>query len=161
MANKSNAKVVIKMSKLSKIIESLVMANGYAIKVGILSSSPPRNDNSKENNASIGAKHEFGSYSDHIPERSFIKMPLTTKTNELVKTIVNNILPDMLEGDLMPTLKKIGLAGEQVIDNAFATGGFGSWKPLSPITIANKGSNAILIDTGQLRRSITSLVVKK
>ena len=57
-------------------------------------------------------------------------------------------------------MQKVGFVAEEVIQEAFSTNGYGQWKPNAPMTIEKKKSNSPLIDTGQLRRSITSKVVK-
>lgn len=49
--------------------------------------------------------------------------------------------------------------GEQLgehAEQAFATDGFGTWAPLAPATVAQKGSSRILVDTGGLLDSLTS-----
>ena len=41
------------------------------------------------------------------------------------------------------------------VDARFDSGGYGTWVPLSPVTIARKGGRTeILIDTGNMRRSV-------
>ena len=146
---------------LQRVVANLVSANGYAIKVGILAGKTNRKDKTGDTNASIGVVHEFGSYIRNIPKRSFIKMPLEYKAKELahrIKVIVNE---KVLTGEgLMPAMKKIGVAAEAVIGDAFKTGGFGMWQALKPRTIARKGSDTILKETAQLSRSITSAVTK-
>jgi phage gpG-like protein len=53
-------------------------------------------------------------------------------------------------------MQKVGVLAEKVIAEAFATGGFGKWKPHSPGYENNTGD--ILVDTTQLRDSISSEV---
>jgi SOS response regulatory protein OraA/RecX len=55
----------------------------------------------------------------------------------------------------------LGIMAEKIIQAAFESSGFGHWKPDSASTIARKGSSRTLIDTSQLRASITSDVVAK
>jgi len=151
-------RVVADLKKLNKVVAALVRVNQLAVKVGILSAKNSRSG--AGSNASIGAVHEFGSYSKNIPQRSFIKMPLQKKSGELIKQI-QEIGAELVAGDITPVLKKIGAAAEAVIGEAFASGGFGTWDPIAPTTEKRKGSDAILIETSQLQRSITSAVVKK
>lgn len=50
------------------------------------------------------------------------------------------------------------LLGELLVDyetEAFDTGGFGTWAPLDPATIAAKGSSRPLVDTGALLKELT------
>lgn len=130
------------------------------VKIGILGNTNARTGGLT--NAEIGLKHELGSFSEGIPRRSFLKMPLTEKKNELLaicnKQLKVNI--DKKNGFII-ALKQIGIYAESIINRAFHTQGFGKWKPLSPTTIALKGRNDILIDSGQLSKSITSKVTKK
>jgi hypothetical protein len=48
-------------------------------------------------------------------------------------------------------VKLLGVMGEETVQEAFATGGFGQWPALRPRTIQRKGSSRILIDSAQLR----------
>ena len=65
------------------------------------------------------------------------------------------------DGDVKKVYSLLGFAGEAVVQEAFATKGFGKWQPLDEKTIKRKGSSSILIDSGELRKSISSKAVKK
>jgi hypothetical protein len=124
------------------------------VQVGILTGGA-RADSSMTN-AEIGYEHEFGNPSNNLPERSFLRMPL-------IFNLRGNLNKDWSKTiqsyGFTTALKQLGVIAEGTIQKAFATGGFGFWEPLRPATIARKGSSAILIDTSQLRRSISSRVV--
>lgn len=50
------------------------------------------------------------------------------------------------------------LLGDLLVDyetDVFATSGHGTWAPLDPATIAGKGSNRPLVDTGELLKALT------
>ena len=130
-------------------------------KVGIFSGENSR-DEGKLTNAEIGARHEFGVISEGLPRRSFLRDPIEIKNKELLsqatKIIKANI--DKENGD-EKIFELIGIVGESIVQEAFASGGFGTWKPLSPATVAEKGNSTILIDTVQLRRAVISKVDKK
>ena len=141
------------------------------VKIGILGSSTSRkikaNKREVATNAAIGFKNEFGSVSEHIPARSFLQMPIKLKFNEymaksekLNKAAFEKALK---EGTIFKFMTLMGINGERCVLDAFATRGSGKWKPNSPKTVALKGSDSPLIDTGELRKSITSSVenVKK
>lgn len=136
-----------------------------SVKVGILGSTNGRTQG-EQTNAEIGFTNEFGKITGHkrIPERSFIRMPLKTKFNAKLKTKKSLTGPELekaiVEGKTEEFATKVGLVAEEVIQEAFATNGFGMWEPNAPMTIELKGSDSPLIDTGQLRRSITSKVIK-
>lgn len=137
-----------------------LQANNKVVKVGILESG--NNRSGGKTNADIGAKHEFGSFSENIPRRSFLKDPLELKRQELLNDISKYILSNTTKdggGDII--LRTLGILAEGIVKEAFGTGGYGLWQPLTQTTINKKGSSSILIDSGQLRKSITSRVDKK
>ena len=100
-----------------------------------------------------------------ISEYNFVKSGLIERlANYLVskKAFSKQAVDEAIkEGTLLELAKKVGVVAEEVIQEAFATRGFGKWKANKPSTIARKGSDSPLIDTGQLRRSITSKVDKR
>lgn len=111
-------------------------------------------------NADVGAQNEFGDPAKKIPMRSFLLMPIHAKSKEIIDdTIKAGAYKAFAGGKIKDVLRYIGQSCEVWIQRAFATRGFGTWKPNAPLTIAIKGSSSPLIDTGQLRRSITSQVV--
>mgnify|MGYP000067509143 CR=1 FL=1 len=135
------------LDKLEKNLKSQKVA-----KVGIFGNKNARDDDTT--NVKVGMKHEFGSFSEGLPRRSFLKDPLALKRKEFLKRarkIIDKDISDSVDSDQI--LEKIGVLGETIVQEAFETGGFGTWKPISR-------SGSILIDTGQLRSSITSKVEK-
>lgn len=166
----SKVKTKINISTSKEI--SAMLGSGMFIKVGIVgekgAATREKKDEDTEDlsNAEIGLKHEFGVFGgfgeDNIPMRSFLEMPLTTKFKSILKAMSSTTARSKLEkGKIEDFWGIIGAAAEAVIQDAFESGGFGKWKPLSPITKLKKGSSQILIDSAQLRKSITSEVVKK
>lgn len=115
--------------------------------------------------AKYGAYNEFGSYTrpDHPPKRSFIRMPLTTKQERIEAYVQKRMRAHLEAGDVKAIFKDIGIGGESVIQEAFDTRGFGTWKENADSTILRKTVNgkagdAPLIDDGTLRKSIGSRV---
>ncbi len=104
-------------------------------------------------NADIGLIHEKGSPARNIPRRSFIEMPLTTKMPALMQKVGEALLKGINAGNIEEAYKKLGIFGVGQIQQAFPTGGFGLWPALK------KGEESHLIDTGQLKNSISSRVV--
>jgi len=135
------------------------LAAGYKAKVGVIGSQAVRaSDTGEFNNAEIGIVHEMGSEYLGIPARSFLRMPLEMKRKELVMFSRKN--GHLIEqGKIKEFFALIGIKAEQIIQNAFATRGYGQWAANAPATIAAKGSSAPLIDTGELRKSISSEVI--
>jgi len=135
------------------------LAKGYKAKVGVIGQAATRSGGDL-NNAEIGLVHEAGSVSRGIPARSFLRMPLEHKMADIVTTAINN--GKMVENNMIDSFfKKIGAKAESIIQEAFSTHGFGLWPPNAPSTIGAKGSASPLIDTGELRKAISSEVIHK
>jgi hypothetical protein len=141
-------------------LEALIKAFSHIPKarVGVLADKNSRGQDS--GNADIGAKHEFGE--NGMPIRSWLRMPLTTKFREFLENsgaFDKEVLADIIrEGSIAKWVEKMGLVGEQTIAAAFASGGFGQWKAHAPGYENNTGM--ILVDSQQLRNSVSSQVVK-
>lgn len=121
--------------------------------------SPPKGQLSAVNNASLGAIHEFGG--PKMPMRSFLRIPIADNlqkymdksgafTQEALKEVLNT-------GNMTPWLEKIGIIAEGIVADAFDTGGFGKWPAWKTKGYQNN-TGQILVDTQQLRNSITSEV---
>jgi len=164
------------LEDMAEGIHKLVRTH-YEVHVGILGHKAGRNEivktksgKRKENrghpslnsltNAELGLIHEKGSLTAKIPPRSFLVKPLKMKEDELKKMSAADLNKLFKTGKVMLFLKRIGKSAEKIIQQAFATGGFGMWWSLEASTKARKNSSAILIDSGQLRRSISSRVVE-
>lgn len=125
-------------------------------------------DLSEKTNAEIGFRNEFGVINEHIPARSFLRMPLirNAKTlfekKDILKKYVKKLILEGKDADASwkEAYRDLGLEAEVIIQQAFEQSGPG-WPPNSPTTIALKGSDKPLIDTGALRKSISSRVLKK
>lgn len=112
-------------------------------------------------NAELGLIHELGSVERGIPPRSFLRMPIAQKSKEILADAFKGAPALMAEGKIRMILARLGIACEKAVQMAFATRGFGNWQPDAPATARKKGSNAPLIDTAQLRRSVASQVSEK
>lgn len=152
----SNIKIDLSgLQQLDKFLSSQKQAL-----LGIFQSEDARDD--KNSNVAIGAKHEFGSFSENIPQRSWLRMPVKVKANDIAGNTaiaIKNNLTNPKGVDIVA--KSIGVAGLGVIQEAFDTKGFGQWKPNSPATIAAKGGkNTPLIEKAELRQAVTFSVEK-
>lgn len=131
--------------------------SNLVVKVGILGRKAGRTDGEGQSNADIGFIHEFGT--SKIPRRSFLRMPLFQYSTDILSMVKKaGALKKLAAGKTIEVLADLGIACENVILRAFDAAGWGDWAPNAPSTIRRKGSSAPLIDTGQLRRSITSAV---
>jgi phage gpG-like protein len=149
-----SSEATLNMKKFNQIMKALEKVP--TIRVGILGNSNARNDGNT--NAEIGAKHEFGK--DGMPERSFLRMPMTT---EFPKALEGSQLFDAEtlkkvaeEKSTEQWARKIATVAEGVVQEAFSSRGFGNWKPHAPGYENHTGQ--VLVDTQQLRNSITSEV---
>lgn len=155
----------LKIDILNRIINLLSRNRLPSVKVGILANTNQRSGDT-QTNAQIGFKNEFGDFSStpKIPERSFIRMPLKLYFNDRMqekKSLTAKEFEKALDtGKIEEFARKVGLVAEEVIQEAFETRGWGKWPKNAPLTVALKGSDSPLIDTGQLRRAITSKVIK-
>lgn len=157
----------MKQTKISFNIDGLndlrrAVGGSLMTRVGVLGSKDNRNGDGPMGNAEIGLIHEFGSETAGLPPRSFLRMPLETHREELLKGMSNGAVKTAMEtGQYRKVFAILGVVAEGIVQKAFSSGGFGKWQKLKPSTIDAKGSAAVLIDTGQLRRAITSDVVNK
>ena len=134
----------------------------YFTRVGILGSEGSKEHaGTKKTNAEIGEIHELGLVAG-IPKRSFLKMPLETKLFSKIESEKENYYNALKSGKMLNWFRAVGTWAEEIIMEAFETRGFGSWTPNAPATIARKGGrDTPLIDTRQLKDSITSKVYEK
>lgn len=162
-----NLKIKVDKTQLENLRKNLAQAGGFEAKVGVLKGDkdvrqPKPGEDSDLNNATVGLKQEFGSIMERIPARSFIRMPLQTHFSDNLQKIEPQFWNALFaEKGAEHAMRVIGVKGENTVQEAFATSGWGKWAPNSPLTIELKGSSKPLIDTGQLRRSISSEVVEK
>jgi hypothetical protein len=149
-----------------------------SVDVGIFSTHNARDDGTT--NAEVGYKMEFGSHAASTPSteqieargredavgpvwqgnpaRSFLLMPIVTELPSLLAKENKALSEDVVTESPKLVLEKIGFLAEAAIQDAFDTGGFGTWPPNSEKTIDWKGSDKPLIDSEQLRHSISSRV---
>jgi phage gpG-like protein len=110
-------------------------------------------------NSEIGAAHEYGSPKHNLPQRSFLRVPLIDHLQERMEkkgAVGEAEMKEVLKsGTIVPWMKKIGILAEEIIQDAFQTGGFGKWKQSD---MTRKKVKMTLVETQQLRDSITSEV---
>lgn len=140
-------------SKLEKLVKNL--GKKFYVDIGILGGATYEGGATI---AGIGAVHELGSETRNIKARSFIKMPLIEKEKQITQDVEKHLPEKLANGDIKGIFKILGLAGENAIQEAFETGGFGTWPDIEQATKDRKGSDSILIDQGDLRKAVTSKV---
>lgn len=174
--------VTMKTIGLDNLIKAIEENKGR-VRVGILGSTAQRyaevstdeisgekikEGHSSVNNAEIGLKHEFGGPSKlpnghmiNLPQRSFLRVPLIQQFQKYLDASGAfdraTLASVMKKGTFTKWLYKLGVVGEQVVGEAFASGGFGEWKPSN---MDFKDNHETLVETQQLRDSIISEVVE-
>ena len=157
MTSRLNVSIKADTQALKDVQKGLSKA-GY-VKVGVLGNEASRGEEGI-NNAELGAVQEFGSASKNIPPRSFLRAPLEGDKKQIIKALQSKAVKKAIEeGNAEAALELVGIAAEGVVDEAFATSGGGTWAANKPSTVRKKGSSRPLVDTGELRRSITSEVI--
>lgn len=155
----------LKIGGLEHLIKAL-KARPPTVRIGILGSTaraPKKGQNHAPSNATIGAVHEFGSPARGIPQRSFLRVPLSDHLqDELEKSglLDKETLKKVVEtGSMTPWIKQVAVCAEAVVDDAFESSGFGKWPPWKDPNYKNEGG-MLLVDSGQLRDAVTSEVVE-
>ena len=175
-------KTKVNFNRLNKVIEEF--DKKYSIRVGIIGDvAYQKHEHTDLTNADLGAIHEFGATLENgtvIPTRSFLRMPLLSsegrraiikeviKNNEAVAELVKKPTDDEYDTAYKEAIKKIvnpeqianqiALSALSRVQEAFTNDGFGNWKPTTEASRKQRfGSpdNPTLVDTGQLRDSIT------
>lgn len=147
----------------SKIKKDLRGLNSYAAMVGIPSTAPrPVDKETKKplaiNMATLALIHERGSAANNIPARPFMKQTRQRAEGRFAR-LLRRLYKQVVNGKVNPQngLAKLGVSYEGEMKNTFIVGQF---VPNKPATVKRKGSSRPLIDTGHLRQSIISKVVK-
>lgn len=109
--------------------------------------------------AGLGIIHEYGSPTNGIPSRPFMRQTWGTYSSQ-TKAAMKRLAFLVASGKAkaFQSVAQLGLFYEGRIKTTIRNGTFA---PNSPATIARKRSSKPLIDTGLMRASITSRVVGK
>lgn len=181
---KEGSEVTVRLEKLTQFMKDLSeQSKDYVVKVGVFGDRSSRADASASlpvrpaeapdaatgfmkfkgglfrksagvTNPELAAIHEFGRMDGSIPKRSFLRLPLALKQDEILRRVKSGANFRWLsKGQPLPVLRDLGHACEAIIQEAFASRGYGLWKP-------TRRGGSPLIDTGQLRRSVASKVEK-
>lgn len=130
------------------------------VKVGVLSDKGGEETEDGISLIELAALHEFGTEDGHIPERSFIRSTFETRAADELYQMQVKLSRAVVLGKLTPRIA-LGMLGAWAAGaiKQTITSGEGVPPPLAPSTIKAKGSSRPLVDTGQLKNSITWLVV--
>ena len=125
------------------------LRNPGTVEVGIIDAGT--HQDSEETVASIGFQHEFGA--PGIPERSFLRSTLHSSRKDIL-TLNKKLLKNIVNMS-MKVPQALGILGNFVADEVSQKIVAIRQPPNSPATILAKGSSNPLVDTGQLKNSIT------
>lgn len=142
---------------LKKIVKTFAEVKEQSfVKVGIQEGEGVHEDvNGGEESttvAQVGTVHEFGDPDRGIPERSFIRGPIT-KNMARIKEFSSKLYMKVVLGK-MSIADALALLGEMVQSEIITEIDAGIGPALDPKTVARKGSSKQLIDSGQLKQSI-------
>lgn len=176
MANSSYSMDIKKMQSLYEGLKTRA-----TIEVGVFQDKTARPEKGMTN-AMLAQAHELGVPEHNLPARSILKVPISDHASELIATMKGKADAYLVKGTLLNLYKLVGIAAEKIVDGAFQTGGYGKWASLAYSTLLaklNRGKSGrslkkrkgilgqiyagnvgqgILIDTGQLRRAVSSRV---
>ena len=127
--------------------------------VGIPEDKSGRQDGAGLTNAQLMYIHENGSPANKIPARPVLQSALSgAEASGRIQDYLSEGCKHALRGDVngaQAEWEKAGMVGVNAAMEKFTDG---TLAPSAPSTIAQKGSDTPLIDTGALRQSITYVV---
>jgi hypothetical protein len=131
----------------------------FHARVGILADAPKKESDGETGAMSlveVAVVHEFGAPAAHIPQRSFIRGTIDEKHDEL-RTLQGKLAERVFKGaiTMRVAVEQLGLKAKGWMQQRIARN---IPPPLAAATIERKGSSVALVNTGQLRSSIASIV---
>lgn len=141
---------------MKKILRTLKAGNDYRTKVGIQGT---QGDAIRDgiSNAQLGAVHEFG-VPGRIPERSYMRSTFDALQKFYLAILVRDLrLIGLSSGSVRMTLDRLG---ERHLGDIVRRINAGIPPPNAQVTIDRKGSSKPLIDTAQLKQSLTVKTAK-
>lgn len=139
----------INNSGLKRIEQFCEKLSKTSVKIGVL-------NNPKQ--AKKAYRNEYGVVSANIPPRSNVQFPIEENIGYILDKVS---FKEFKEEEIQKSAEEMGKAGVYCIQKAFDTKGYGTWRDNSPITIAIKGRNEPLVDTGELRKSYSYEVINE
>lgn len=146
----------------NRIKREMALADGSYTKVGIQANATydatgeGSGRDGDEDMVEIGASHEFGIGN---PKRSFLRSTTDAEAKRVDGMIQSGL--EAIKQGRASTKHVLGTVGEYMTGKVQAKIVSLRTPPNSPATIARKGSSNPLIDTGQMRQSITHVETMK
>jgi hypothetical protein len=158
-ATLKNSRVVkADFSKLNKFIKGL--ETKAKVRIGLFGNKASR-EAGAITNPEIGMVQELGSVSRNIPPRSFLRVPIQQNASKIIARVKASSAVLLVSGNMKMVMKRLGISCEVEVQKAFDLSGPG-WPALKDPTRGGKnkqGDAKPLVDTAQLRRAVTSVVV--
>ena len=141
------------LKSLQKYAQTIDDVKNKAVFVGLPKEKATKNYEDGVSVIRLGAIHEYGMGNN--PQRSFLRVPFAENKKDIDAFIQKRFEMSGKEIAPIKALEQIGVFVEGISKRSFVEN---DWVANSPFTIAKKGSSSPLIDTGDLRNSITSIV---
>jgi phage gpG-like protein len=137
-------------------------SKGITASVGVQGNKAEAEKQTGKTNVEIATIHEFGAPAVHIPQRSFMRSTFDENVQDL-QAKVDAAATKIYDGKKSGTLKgELMLIGEGLRRKIIEKLNSNIPPPLSDYTIMKKGGEATaLIETGQMKNSISSTVVAR
>lgn len=151
-------KIAKKVDNTEQLVKGLESLTKQDVLIGLPQSAPSRRT-STITNAELAFIHSKGSPINNIPPRPFLEPSIEHNLQAILagqKQILNLALKGQTAA-LPAGFAALGLLGQNLAKRWF-TDSRNGWAPNTPATIARKGSDKPLIDTGALRQAITYVV---
>lgn len=155
----------IKTDRLKEVLQSISGLVDKQVLVGIPDSAPERKDDEPLSNATIGYIQETGSPANNLPARPFL-VPGVASAEEKTVPQLQKAVEAALDGDLPRAQKRLASAGLAAQNSVRAKINSGIAPQLKASTLEarrrrGRTGTVPLIDSGQLRNSITYVIRKK
>ena len=98
--------------------------------------------------------HEHGSPLWNIPPRPVLEPAINNSKDQIAELMKDAVNISLDGGNVTPSLNEVGMQGQNIVQKWF-TNPNNKWAQNAESTIKAKGSDKPLIDTGELRKSIT------
>jgi phage gpG-like protein len=159
-----NINVNITVDNLEQFGKAIELLQRKEILVGV----PQANDRRKTgpiNNATLAAIHDRGSPSQNIPARPFMEPGIKSVSTKIEQKLLS-VGQAVLDGDIVKTYKRLNEVGLIAQNGLRKQINSNIQPPLKPATLAarrrrGRTGKRTLIDSGQLRNSLTYVVKDK
>lgn len=137
------------------IQRELGYADTHVVATGVIDGSAPHD--SGRTMGEIATWNHYGT--ETIPARPFITRPIDVKQGE-IKALIARIMKGVSTGKISAEVG-LALVGQRLRDLQVSAINAREYEPNAESTVAKKGSDTPLVDTGQLKGAITYQVREK